>query len=157
MEKFTFFWAGPFSQWHKSKMVIDGINFSTAEQYMMYSKAMLFGDTEIAEKILKTSNPKDQKALGRLVKNFDNKIWQKNCREIVYKGNYAKFTQDVTLKRQLLATAGTTLVEASPYDRIWGVGLAADDPRINDRSKWLGTNLLGEILTELRENLINNK
>ena len=157
MEKFTFFWSGPFSQWHKSKMVIDGINFGTAEQFMMYSKATLFGDKEIAEKILKTSNPKEQKALGRLVKNFDNKIWQEQCREIVYKGNYAKFTQDGILKKQLLATAGTTLVEASPFDKIWGIGLAENDPRAKDRSKWLGTNLLGETLTKLREDLINNK
>jgi len=155
-EKFTFFWKSdsPFSQWYPAVFVIDEVRFNSAEQYMMYRKAMLFGDEEMAQRILSAPSPQTQKALGKNVRHFVESVWEENCREIVYTGNYAKFMQNAELKKALLATAGTTLVEASPYDRIWGVGLAADDPRIRDRKKWRGKNLLGEILTKLREDLI---
>ena len=154
-EKFTFFWKSdsPFSQWYPAVFVIDGVRFNSAEQYMMYRKAMLFGDEEMAQRILSAPSPQTQKALGKNVRHFVESVWEENSREIVYTGNYAKFMQNADLKKALLATAGTTLVEASPYDRIWGVGLAADDPRIRDRKKWRGKNRLGEILTKLREDL----
>jgi ribA/ribD-fused uncharacterized protein len=156
MERFTFFWraTSPFSQWHHSTFTVDGITYNCAEQFMMYQKAILFGDKEIAQKILKESLPMKQKYLGRKVRNFDEQVWEKHCRDIVYKGNYAKFTQNKHLLKKLLETAGTTLVEASPYDTIWGIGLDETHPHAKDRSKWRGENRLGEILTRLREDLI---
>ncbi len=155
-EKFTFFYrtASPFSQWHPVKFVIEGITFNCAEQYMMYMKAKLFGDEEIAERIINASEPREQKALGRKVKNFDQTKWEENCQQLVYEGNYAKFTQNQALKQALLDTAGTTLVEASPTDCIWGVGLSEHDLQIQDRLTWRGKNYLGEILTRLREDLL---
>lgn len=155
-EKFTFFYrtASPFSQWHPAKFVIEGITFNCAEQYMMYMKAKLFGDEEIAERIINASEPREQKALGRKVKNFDQTKWEENCQQLVYEGNYAKFTQNQALKQALLDTAGTTIVEASPTDCIWGVGLSEHDLQIQDRLTWRGKNYLGEILTRLREDLL---
>lgn len=115
---------------------------------------MLFGDKEIAAEILLKKDPKDHKALGRKVKNFDSNVWDEKCKEIVYQGNYLKFTQNDMLLTQLLATCGTTLVEASPYDKIWGIGLEATHPDAKDPKKWRGKNYLGEVLTNLREDLI---
>lgn len=156
IEKFTFFYRteSPFSQWYPSVFVREEHTFCSAEQYMMYSKAILFGDEEIAAKILTSREPRQQKQLGRQVRQFDREVWEQQARPIVYEGNYAKFTQNKDLLQTLLATSGTTLVEASPTDRIWGVGLEEDDPRILSRSTWRGTNWLGEVLTELRENLL---
>jgi ribA/ribD-fused uncharacterized protein len=157
MEKFTFFYRteSPFSQWHPAPYKIDGITFNCAEQYMMYQKANLFKDEEIAVKILSAQTPREQKELGRAVRNFQRDKWETSCRQFVYEGNYAKFTQNQSLLEKLLATQGTTLVEASPTDRIWGVGLLEDDPRILNRRTWRGTNWLGEVLTNLREDLLS--
>lgn len=156
MEQFTFFYRSrnPFSQWYPCRFTIDGITFNCAEQYMMYAKAMLFNDAAIAEKILEATEPRDQKALGRKVKNFDPQVWEKEAKGIVYRANHAKFTQNPSLLEELLATAGTTLVEASPTDTIWGIGMTEDDPNALDRSKWKGTNWLGEVLTQLREDVM---
>jgi ribA/ribD-fused uncharacterized protein len=158
MEKFTFFYktANPFSQWHKSKFIVDGMEFNCAEQYMMYKKAMLFNDTQRAELIMKKKDPREQKALGREV-NIDIDVWNRERFDIVYQGNYAKFTQNENLKKYLLDTAGTTLVEASPTDTVWGIGMSEEDPDRLDRSKWKGTNLLGEVLTKLREDLLKEE
>lgn len=152
MEKFTFFWhtASPFSQWHPANFIVNGLQYTSAEQYMMHQKALLFGDRKIAEQIMSTNSASAQKKLGRQVKGFDQTVWEAECQRIVYEGNQAKFTQNEELLAALLATRGTTLVEASPDDRIWGVGLAEDNPRIRNRSTWRGTNWLGEILTRLR-------
>jgi ribA/ribD-fused uncharacterized protein len=159
MEKFTFFWSNksPFSNWYRIDFEIENIRFNCSEQYMMYKKAMLFNDDEVAKKITATNNPGKQKALGRQVKNFNQELWEKNCKQIVYEANYAKFTQNEHLLKALLKTKGTTLVEASPVDFIWGIGLEEDDPRALDRKQWRGTNWLGELLTELRENLIKEE
>jgi ribA/ribD-fused uncharacterized protein len=156
MEKFTFFYRteSPFSQFHPCVFEVEGVTFNCAEQFMMYSKAKLFGDDEVASQILTKEIPKDQKALGRQVKNFDDAIWQLHAMDIVYKGSYAKFTQNENLKKHLLKTEGTTLVEASPMDAIWGIGLPADNPKAQDRKTWRGKNQLGEILTKLREDLL---
>ena len=151
MEKYTFFWSGPFSQWNYSPFKINGIKFKTAEHYMMYKKATFFGDHDIAEKILKTDHPRDAKKLGRKVKRFDKTLWEEIAKKVVYDGSYEKFTQNPRLKEKLMDTDGTLLVEASPYDRIWGIGMAENDPGINDEKNWNGTNWLGEVLTQLRE------
>lgn len=129
-EKFTFFWSGTFSQWAESPFKIDGVAFNTAEQYMMYKKALLFHDYSSAGKIMKEKNPRHQKALGRKVKGFDKDRWERYCKQFVYEANYAKFTQNPHMLTELLETAGTTLVEASPEDKIWGIGLKEGDPKL---------------------------
>lgn len=156
MEQFTYFWASksPFSNWYKCQFEVDGQKFSSSEQYMMYGKAMLFGDTEIAGQILKTQNVREQKALGRQVKGFIAEKWNENAQTIVKRGCREKFRQNPALLAELLATQGTALVEASPDDAIWGIGLAEDDPRARNRETWIGTNWLGELLTELREEFL---
>jgi ribA/ribD-fused uncharacterized protein len=153
-EKFTLFWDGPFSQWTGCKLVIDDIVYNCAEQYMMAEKAKLFDDQDSLALIMESNNPREQKKIGRSVKNFHAERWAAVSREVVYNGNYAKFTQNPDLLNKLLATHGTTIVEASPYDCIWGIGLREEDERALDRSQWRGTNWLGEVLTGLREDLI---
>jgi len=153
-EQFTFFWKSRLSQWQRAPFVVGGITFTHAEQYMMYAKAMLFGDREAAEKILTAETPREQQEIGRTVRGFDETVWVLFREGIVFAGNLARFRQNPDQRELLLATRGTTLVEASPHDRIWGIGLAADDPRAQDRSQWLGLNLLGEALTRVREVLI---
>jgi ribA/ribD-fused uncharacterized protein len=153
-EKFTFFWSGPFSQWQGCRFVIDGVAYNCAEQYMMAEKARLFGDDEALKQILAAKSPRTQKALGRKVRNFSPSRWDACCREVVYRANWAKFTQNEDLKQLLLATAGTTLVEASPKDTIWGIGLAEDDPRAQERATWRGKNWLGETLTRVRDDIL---
>jgi ribA/ribD-fused uncharacterized protein len=152
---FTFFFtaASPFSQWHPCRFVVDGRAFNCAEQFMMHGKAMLFGDEATAAKILASDAPKTHKALGRKVTPFDDATWKASREAIVRAGSRAKFTQNPHLLEQLLATHGT-LVEASPFDRIWGIGLRATDPRAQDPKTWRGQNLLGTILTELRDELL---
>jgi ribA/ribD-fused uncharacterized protein len=154
-ERYTFFFRpeSPFSQWYPARFLVEGRTFSCAEQFMMYGKARLFGDDEIAERILETTAPRDHKALGRKVRGFDEKVWRENREAIVYAGSRAKFTQNPELRRLLLETGTTEIVEASPFDRIWGVGLAATNPLIDDPQNWRGKNLLGRILTRLRDEL----
>lgn len=169
-EKFTFFWAttSPFSQWHKCKFEASYINvpkpktpsdnythkFSSAEQYMMYAKAMLFIDRETAGKILKAADPREIKNLGRSVQFFHEEVWDFNKVAIVYEGNKAKFSQNADLQKSLAATQGTTLVEAAPNDSIWGIGVTEDHPTAQARATWKGQNYLGEILTQLRFELM---
>ena len=115
---FTFFFteASPFSQWYRCTFGAGGRAFNCAEQYMMHGKALLFGDAEIAAEILAADHPREHKALGRKVRGFDDAVWRREREGIVLAGNRAKFTQDLALREQLLATRGTTLVEVSPYD-----------------------------------------
>ncbi len=153
-ERFTFFWNGPFSQWQHSPFQLDGIVYATAEQYMMAGKARLFEDAAALARILATDDPREQKALGRRVQGFDAARWNAVARDIVFTGNRAKFTTHRDLLQLLLETEGTTLVEASPLDTIWGIGLAADNPAAQDRASWQGSNWLGEVLTRLRDTLL---
>jgi ribA/ribD-fused uncharacterized protein len=152
-DKFVFFWNGIYSQWYPSQFTIDGIKFSSCEQYMMYRKAKLFNDDESAQKILDAVHPSDQKALGRGVKNFNRDIWDEHCFSIVYDGNYAKFTQNEDLKQQLLATGDKTIVEASPYDKIWGIKKGVGDENYDNPSHWRGLNLLGFAIMTVRKNI----
>jgi len=153
MEEFEFFWSGPFSQWHPSSFVINGVKYNCAEQYMMAEKARMFKDAKSLRKIMKTNSPREQKALGRKVKNFNVGKWQSAAKDIVYRASMAKFTQDEKLKEILLATGDKILVEASPYDKIWGIGLAKDDKRAQSRSTWQGKNWLGEVLTRVKNDI----
>lgn len=147
------FYGGPFSQWYHSDFVVDGVWFSTAEQYMMYKKSLIFHDYENCANIMSTDEPSEQKAYGRLVQNFNKQLWERYCKQIVYDGNYAKFTQNHKLLRELLSTGDKEFVEASPTDIIWGCGLKETNNLIYDKKNWKGKNWLGEILTQLRNNL----
>ena len=141
------------SNWHRCQFAYHDVNFTSVEQFMMFSKAKLFGDEAAAEAILAARNPKDQKAIGRGVKGFDLAAWEAKRESIVYVGCREKFAQNPGLRSLLLATAPTELVEASPYDRIWGVGLGERDPLILDKANWRGTNLLGVTLMKVRDTL----
>jgi ribA/ribD-fused uncharacterized protein len=154
-DNFLFFWGGTYSQWCPSDFTIEGIVYNTCEQYMMAKKALLFGDAETYTKIMAASNPRTQKALGRQVKGFDKDKWEAVCRDIVYNANYAKFTQNPFMKAELLATGSLEIVEASPEDKIWGIGLAEDNPLAWDRKTWQGTNWLGLAIMEVRKTLLN--
>ena len=153
-EQFTFFYGGYASQWAASTFTVDGVIYNTAEQYMMAQKAILFNDAAALQIIMGTDNPKIQKATGRTVKNFNQVLWEKNAKLYVYRANLAKFMQNKEFLDWLISTAGTTLVEASPWDVIWGIGLDASDPRALDRATWKGTNWLGEIVTQVREDIM---
>lgn len=141
------------SQWWKSDFYIDGDKYCCMEQYMMAEKARAFDDEEITEKILKSSNPKQIKDLGRKVKNFEEDVWNRKKKAVILNGNYAKFLQNEDLKQFLLETKNKVLVEASPYDKIWGIGLSIDDEKVTNPFKWKGQNLLGFTLMEVRDEL----
>jgi ribA/ribD-fused uncharacterized protein len=155
--QYTFFWKGPLSQWQRCRFVVDGVAYNCAEQFMMAQKAALFGDRETLEQILASKSPREQKAFGRKVRRFDASRWNSCARDIVYRGNWARFTQNLDLQEILLATFPTLLVEASPEDTIWGIGLAEDDPRAWERKTWRGTNWLGEVLTRVRDDIMAEK
>ena len=139
------------SQWYDCCFTIDGIEYHTAEQYMMYQKAMLFNDTEVASEILNSYNPREYKKLGRLVRNFDPFIWEKNKYFIVVKGNTYKFLQNKELGDFLFNTGDKILVEASPFDKIWGIGLSKNNPDCKNPNTWRGSNLLGFALMQTRD------
>ena len=133
---------------------LDGIRFCCAEQGMMHDKALLFGDIEIAELILKATSPRKIKALGRRVKGYDEETWINNRLDIVYRNNVAKFTADEKLRKFILNTEGIILVEASPLDAIWGIGLAEDSAKkCNSSEDWPGLNLLGQAFMRARKSI----
>lgn len=162
--KFKFFWHEEpqhpgqtgeecLSQWYPAAFEIDGITYPTAEHYMMCEKARLFGDLEACEQILRAPHPKDAKHLGRGVRNFEVAKWSRHSFEIVVRGNTAKFGQNPALRNYLLQTEDCVLVEASPYDDIWGIKLSAEDPRASEPRQWKGDNLLGFALMKVRAGL----
>jgi len=143
-----------FSQWWEGHpFTIDGVGYRTAEHYMMASKARLFDDAAILAKILAARTPGEAKKLGRSVEGFDEEIWLQRRWDIVVAGNAAKFGQHPTLRTFLLETGERVLVEASPTDRIWGIGLAASHPAAENPRAWPGLNLLGFALMEARARL----
>jgi ribA/ribD-fused uncharacterized protein len=144
----------PFSQHHQVAFSYKSIQFNSTEQFMMYSKAMLFDDYDAASDILLAMTPAEMAKIGRRVKNFDNEIWLQKRKSIVYVGNREKFEQNENLLNFLLSTAGQTLAEASPSNIIWGIGLDINNPDRLDKDKWRGENLLGHIITELRDVLL---
>lgn len=141
-----------FSQWYPAAFTVDGICYLTAEHWMMVGKARLFEPIWI-ERILANPDPSAAKAFGRKINHFNQSVWLQHRFELVVQGNLAKFSQNVALKEFLMATADQVLVEASPVDQIWGVGLAADDPRAANPAEWCGLNLLGFALMRVREQL----
>ena len=161
--EFIFFWGhrakqnnvtkACFSQWWPSNFTVGRHSFATAEHWMMAQKAKLFGEQAMIAKILETPDPGRAKGLGRKVKNFDPKLWDSKKFEIVVEGNLHKFQQNSDLKDFLLATDGKILVEASPVDPIWGIGLAQDHEDVANPEKWRGPNLLGFALMVVRDTL----
>ena len=150
------FWQqSVFNQWTRSPFVYDNVEYINCEQFMMAQKASIFGDDEIYEKIMRETNPKTIKGLGRRVKGFDTTIWDQHKYQIVVLGNMAKFTdpRNSDMKEALLSTGNSMLAEASPYDKIWGIGVAADHTDATNPSKWRGENLLGKALMEVRDAL----
>jgi ribA/ribD-fused uncharacterized protein len=144
---------GCLSQWWPAEFTVDGVRYRTAEHFMMAGKARLFGDEETASAIVAAGHPKQAKDLGRKVRGFDEEIWAAARFDLVVRGNLAKFGQNPELRDFLLGTGDRVLVEASPVDRIWGVGLAADDERAEQPERWRGLNLLGFALMEVRHAL----
>ena len=164
--KYLFFWGHQpnkdgsidkscFSQWYQASFQIEGVKYQTAEHYMMAEKARLFKDNRSLAKILAASHPGEAKKLGRQVKGFDQDKWLKHRSPIVVRGNVGKFSQNEALKEFLLNTQERILVEASPRDRIWGIGLSQSNPHAEHPYKWRGLNLLGFALMEVR-NILNS-
>ena len=153
---YVFFWKpdenfGELSNWWICDINIDGNTFSSVEQYMMYMKAKTFGDDEIVNQILKTTNNKVVKELGRKVKNYDDKVWSDVRYAVIKKAILAKIEQHPEIKKIIMSTPKDTIfAEASPFDKIWGIGISIDDSRRLDEKNWNGTNLLGKIWTEIR-------
>ncbi len=144
---------GYLSNWYLEEFILDNIKFTSMEQYMMYSKAILFNDKKTADKILTSNNCGKIKSLGREVHNFNDKIWDKNKKNIVIKGLMAKFEYNLELRNELLKTGNKILVECAVGDRIWGIGLGMKDEKRFDVEKWRGQNLLGQCLMIVREQL----
>lgn len=142
--------ASCLSQWWPSPFTVDGVTYASAEHWMMAGKARLFGDAEAAERAVEAKTPAEAKKVGRLVRDFDGDVWERERFGLVVAGSVHKFGQDAELGGFLLGTGDRVLVEASPVDRIWGIGLAADDPRAEDPATWRGLNLLGFALMEAR-------
>ena len=158
-EDFIFFWSGRklkkvtkncLSQWYPSKFIVGGKEYHCAEQFMMAKKAELFNDMEILQKILMAKDPKTIKNLGREVQNFDSAVWNEKKFEIVVQGNLAKFSQNLELQDFILSTESKILVESSPYDKIWGIGLDEKASDAISPERWKGQNLLGFALMKVR-------
>ncbi|WP_371618144.1 NADAR family protein [Streptomyces sp. NBC_00454] len=141
------------SQWWPSEFTVGDVRYATAEHWMMAGKARLFGDAEAERAALEARSPAAAKKAGRLVRGFDDAIWERERFALVVEGSVHKFGSDLALKAYLLGTGKRVLVEASPLDRIWGIGLAADDDRALDPARWRGLNLLGFALMEARDRL----
>lgn len=139
-----------FSQWWPCRFEVDGVVYRTAEQFMMAQKARLFRDEEVLAQILAEPDPARVKALGRLVKHFDEAQWAAARFEVVTHGSIAKFSSTPELKAQLLSTGTAVLVEAAPRDQVWGIGLGRENPRVEDPTRWRGQNLLGFALVKAR-------
>nr|WP_262905040.1 NADAR family protein [Hymenobacter pini] len=160
--KYLYFWGHTskgslgkevFSQWYPAPFTVDGDTYATAEHYMMAEKARLFQDEATRQAILQATHPDVAKRLGRKVQGFDEARWNAARFEIVVRGNVAKFSQHPALREFLLGTGNRVLVEASPVDSIWGIGLAQDHPQAANPAEWPGLNLLGFALMEVRNTL----
>jgi ribA/ribD-fused uncharacterized protein len=162
--EFLFFWGHTpsahgelglfcFSQWYPSPFVVRGDHYAAAEHFMMAEKARLFGDDEVRAKVLATADPSEAKSLGRAVRNFDEARWVEHRYGIVVEASCEKFGQNEELRAYLLSTESKILVEASPKDTIWGIGLGATHPNAKDPRQWRGLNLLGFALMDAREKL----
>jgi ribA/ribD-fused uncharacterized protein len=159
--KYLYFWghrppkdggvsSSCFSQWYATPFVAEGTHYPSAEHYMMASKARLFNDSVALARVLAATSPSTAKAAGRAVMGFNEEIWTKRRFDIVCEANFAKFSQSTVLREFLLSTNHRVLVEASPVDRIWGIGLSASDSGVDNPNLWNGLNLLGFALMHVR-------
>lgn len=166
-DDFVFFWGHEdrgkgltkvcLSQWYQYPFVVEGQYYNCAEQYMMAEKARIFGDEEIRQQILAEYSQMAMKKLGRKVRDYDDEIWKEKRFDVVVKGNIAKFSQNEKLLDFLLSTDDKILVEASPKDTVWGIGLDESSPEAIQPRKWIGENLLGFALMEVRDILLTNE
>lgn len=157
--KYIYFWRpsesyGFLGNWYLSPFTKDGVHFINNEQFFMRAKQQLFDSDNVSleSEILRTNDSKKIKNLGRLVNNFNQKVWDETKYNIMKTGLFEKFTQNPKLEKLLLDTKDSILVEASPYDKIWGIGLNATDAKIKP---WKGENLLGKALMDVRNILLN--
>ena len=141
------------SNWYPSKFTVNDVDFSSMEQYMMYKKAVCFGDKDMANKVLATDDVAEIKAFGRLVANYNESYWNGVRQIVVFEGLTAKFSQNEDLKAKLKATDNSILAECAVKDRIWGIGLSMNNPDRLQIDKWKGQNLLGYALMMVRERL----
>lgn len=162
--KYLFFWGHTpkqkdmvdkscFSQWFPAAFTVAGETYATAEHWMMAEKARLFGNEDVRQRIIASGHPNEAKKLGRQVTGFDAPMWDAQKLDLVVSGNYHKFSQHAALQEYLLTTGDRVLVEASPVDAIWGIGLAADHPDATQPARWPGENLLGFALMTVRDQL----
>ena len=156
-DKHVAFWGSEFSNFHKCKFTYMGVEFSSSEQAFMYEKALYFKDNEIADLILKAKTPKEAKALGRQVKNFNSEQWSEVCEDIMYNVVLAKFCQNEYLAQLITREdlSDKTFVEGSPFDGIYGVKMDFRNPKIDNEDNWNGKNLLGNILGRVRDYIVN--
>lgn len=154
-DKYVFFWKGWLSNFWRAPFQVDGKVFFCTEQYFMYQKAVTFKDWEIAEKIMKVLTPLEARSLGQQVKGYSDLVWAPIREEVMEKANLEKYRQNPYLKERLLDPTldGKHFVEASPFDRIWAIGMREEEPGITDPANWKGTNLLGQCLDRVREKL----
>ena len=145
------------SQWYQCPFVVEGQYYNCAEQYMLAEKARIFGDEEIRQQILAEYSQMAMKKLGRKVRDYDDEIWKEIRFDVVVKGNIAKFSKNEKLLDFLLSTDNKILVEASPKDTVWGIGLDESSPEAIQPRKWIGENLLGFALMEVRDILLTNE
>lgn len=145
------------SQWYPVAFTVDGITYATSEHWMMAKKALLFGDEEAFQEVLASPKPAVAKAIGRKVRNFDAGVWQEKGYTYVAEGSFYKFSQHAGLQQFLLRTGKKVIVEASPFDKIWGIGMAESTNGSGNPLQWKGTNLLGFALMEARDQLLNKK
>lgn len=145
------------SQWWLSSFVYENVTYKTAEHWMMAKKAELFNDTEMLQRILEAKSPAEAKKLGREMRGFNEATWREKRFEIVKQGNLLKFGQNEELKNYLVNTGSRVLVEASPEDLVWGIGMAGDNMDASFPEKWKGQNLLGFALMEVRDELISER
>jgi ribA/ribD-fused uncharacterized protein len=156
-DEYVFFWNGPFSNWHPAEFEMNTatkyglMKFTSSEQAMMFYKGIVFDDDDSIKLIMATDSPREQKALGRKIPNFDQAKWESVCIDLISGVLVAKFNSDPELKKILLDTQEKTIVEASPYDAVWGIGMGVDNPDILDETKWRGKNFLGICLMNARE------
>lgn len=166
-KEYIFFWGHKgtpdridqtcFSQWYPSTFVVDGDTYVTAEQFMMAEKARLFGDADVRRQIMEADTPRQAKGLGRRVRGFKDEVWRLHKTDIVVAGNIAKFKQNGDMLDVLLSTGTSVLVEASPTDRIWGIGMRENHPHARRPDKWHGQNLLGFSLMRVRDVIVNER
>lgn len=165
--KYLYFWGhrphrdgsagkGCLSQWWPAPFTADGVEYPTAEHWMMASKARIFGDADAEQRVLRSAHPRQAKSVGRTVRGFDEAVWARERYAVVVEGSVRKFGQHGELREYLLGTNNRVLVEASPLDRVWGAGLSADDERLRDPRTWRGENLLGFALMAARSRLLSH-